>query len=82
MGDAGSKPGKKTLKLSDSDFGIEPSVDALPDCLMSSSACVEIRDQTGAMAQVLPELGGGSSDTRDPSPGMASWKLSITTTQS
>lgn len=69
MGDAGSKPAKNALKLSNGDFGIEPSVDALPDCLMSSSACVEIRDQTGAMAQVLPELGGWLVRYQRPLPG-------------
>jgi galactose mutarotase-like enzyme len=36
---------------------------------MSSTSCVEIRDQTGALAQVLPELGGWLVRYQRPIPG-------------
>ena len=54
----GSKRGYPSVKRSNGDFGIEQIDRPLPDDGMSSTSCVEIRDQTGAMAQILPELGG------------------------
>ncbi|NBP25721.1 MAG: hypothetical protein EBU81_14480, partial [Proteobacteria bacterium] len=69
MGETGSKPGKHTVKPSNGDFRIEPQVEALPDPRMSSTSCVEIRDHTGALAQVLPELGGWLVRYQRPIPG-------------